>query len=441
MIDKYEILHPIGEGGFGSVMLAKDTRLEKNVAIKIMPYSQEALNEVEVLKDVHFFGLPNIYDVICKEESVYLVMEYVEGMTLKEYLRKNKKVPYEKAIRWIHELGEIIQFLHSLHPSVIYRDLKPSNIMITKDERIKLIDFGAVFLDSHSGNEICGVYGTRGYSAPELWNMSTPNYASDIYSLGVVLHEMLTGVSGRNNELRRPIREYDKSFSKQLEKIVGRCMLGNPRERYMDVGELLKDLEGCDKKRMKEELWYFGKKLLVVTGYLTAFLSLIIPLLSKDLSSYTTREFQITMIITGCAFLLHLALFYYRKPNNEYELQKKIWLTTKDYLGLFGIVFFLMGVGTMVFENIYDNAFKLNLGNDSEFSDSYVAQSDIWVDIVDSEDRTILTKEGGVFDVDNMLRLEISSDELKDENMKIQVVAYDSAGTRYESRRFDVHRQ
>ncbi|MCQ2080387.1 MAG: serine/threonine protein kinase [Lachnospiraceae bacterium] len=431
-IDKYEILHPIGEGGFGNVMLAKDTRLLRNVAIKIMPYSAESLNEVEILKEVHFFGFPNIYDVITKDESVYLVMEYVEGMTLKEYLKKNKRVPYDKAVKWIHEIGEIIQFLHSLHPSVIYRDLKPSNIMITKDGRIKLIDFGAVFFDSHSGNEVCGVYGTKGYSAPELWKMTTPNYAADIYSMGVVLHEMLTGVHNSGNELRRPIREYDKSYPRQLEKIISKCMLANPKDRYMDVKDFLKDIDECKNMRIKEEIFHFLKKVIVVTAYLVSLIVLVTPLLLKELDEYTTKDFQITLIFFGCSFLLHLLLFHFNKHNSEYEIKKKIWLTSKDYLGLLGIIFLVMGTGTMIYENIFENAVS---------SDSVVADSNIWVDIVDTDERNILMSEGSVFDVDDMLRLEISSEELKNDHMKIQVIAYDDDGTRYESRRFDVRKQ
>lgn len=428
-IDKYEILHPLGEGGFGSVMLAKDVRLDKEVAIKLMPYSEEAVKEVEIMKDIHYAGLPQIYDVISQEGSIYLVMEYVEGVSLKDYLTMNKKVPYEKAVEWITELGEIMCFLHGLHPCVIYRDLKPSNIMIAKSGHLKLIDFGAAFVDSHLSKDNYKAYGTKGYSAPELWKRIVPNQTCDVYSLGVVLHEMLTGERKSANTMRRPIREYDASLPKYLEKIVARCLMNEPQDRYRNVREFLDDLKLCQKSRVREEIGFGIKKVIVILGYIAALFATFEPLFGKEISEYSVSDFQTALIMTGTAMLLHMILIYLRSDSKGYRISKQIWFTTKDYIGLFGCAFVMLGVGTMLISKNIEG-FSMSAHGDS-------AQN-MWVEFKDGDSRSVLLSDNSVYEVDDALRIEIPSSELEETNMKIQVVAYDNEGKRYESQKFNI---
>ena len=141
LIQKYELIRLLGEGGSGKVFLAMDVHLDRLVAVKESCESV-FLEEMKILKELDHTGLPIIFDYFMEQGKAFLVMEYIEGITLRQFLLKHKKVEEGQAVKWMLELCHIVQYLHDRHPAVIYRDLKPENIMIRQDGTLKLIDLG-----------------------------------------------------------------------------------------------------------------------------------------------------------------------------------------------------------------------------------------------------------------------------------------------------------
>lgn len=261
--EKYEILKEIGRGGMSVVYLAMDVRLNKQWAMKEMKSYQEEDKgfwwkslqmEANVLKKVDHPVLPRIVDVIEWDGNIYVVMDYIEGRTLDVVLRTEGPQPQEQVIQWGKDLCSALDYLHSMTPPIIYRDMKPSNIMLKPDGKVKLIDFGtAKELDEDSMADTTAL-GTRGYAAPEQFGDSkgrglhSTDARTDIYSLGATLYHMVTGKNpGGPPYVMKPIRSWNTTLSSGLEKIIYKCTRLNPCERYQNCKELLYDLENYEK--------------------------------------------------------------------------------------------------------------------------------------------------------------------------------------------------
>lgn len=264
MLDgKYEILKQIGQGGMSVVYLAIDTRLNKQWAVKEMKNDKENNGDIllkglqmeaNVLKMVDHPVLPRIVDIINCEGTIFVVMDYIEGRTLDAVLKTEGAQQQEYVIRWAKELCRALSYLHSMTPPIIYRDMKPSNIMLKPDGKVKLIDFGtAKELDVESAADTTAL-GTRGYAAPEQFGdamgrgLHKTDARTDIYSLGATMYHMVTGKNpGDPPYVMKPIRFWNPSLSSGLEKIIYKCTMQNPNERYQNCEELLKELENYEK--------------------------------------------------------------------------------------------------------------------------------------------------------------------------------------------------
>lgn len=260
---KYEILKQIGQGGMSIVYLAIDTRLNKQWAVKEMKNNKgndgafllKGLHmEANVLKMVDHPALPRIVDIIEYDGTVFVVMDYIEGRTLDEVLQTEGAQQQERVIQWAKELCSALNYLHSMNPPIIYRDMKPSNIMLKPDGNVKLIDFGtAKELDVENVADTTAL-GTRGYAAPEQFGdamgrgLYKTDARTDIYSLGATLYHMVTGKSPSDPPyIMKPIRFWDSALSSGLEKIIYKCTIQNPNERYQNCTDLLRDLENYEK--------------------------------------------------------------------------------------------------------------------------------------------------------------------------------------------------
>ncbi|WP_319018652.1 serine/threonine-protein kinase [Lactonifactor longoviformis] len=211
----------IGKGGMGKVYLAYDLRLEKNWAVKEIESGRGGvLRERDVLKKMKHPALPGIVDIIEERGYTYLVMDYIWGINLKELCRAKKKIPGKTILRWGIELCDVLDYLHNQKPPVIYRDLKPENLIIGKKGKLFLVDFGiALIRDRHSAEERLG---TAGYAAPEQYR-GRAAVQSDIYGLGMVLKELVK--CGR----------YQGEDLCALEQIIEKCTRRNVMERYQSV--------------------------------------------------------------------------------------------------------------------------------------------------------------------------------------------------------------
>ncbi len=256
---KYEILKKIGQGGMSIVYLAMDTRLNKQWAVKEIKKSKKQDTktllkglrmEANILKMVDHPVLPRIVDIINYKNTVFVVMDYIEGRPLSEVLKLEGAQPQDKVIEWAKDLCSALDYLHSMNPPIIYRDMKPSNIMLKPDGKVKLIDFGtAKELDVESLADTTAL-GTRGYAAPEQFGdargrgIHKTDARTDIYSLGATLYHILTGKNPSEPPyVIKPIRHWNPMLSSGLEKIINKCTMPNPEDRYQNCAELIYDLE------------------------------------------------------------------------------------------------------------------------------------------------------------------------------------------------------
>jgi serine/threonine protein kinase len=251
--ERYHVLGPLGEGGFSSVYKARDMRfptVTKLCAIKEMvmitadPQLREQTilsfeREASMLAMLNHAAIPDISDYFTEGDRSYLVLELVEGKNLQQWIEDTTDlIDEQKALDWALQICEALVHLHSQKPQpIVFRDLKPSNIMLDLENHIRLIDFGIAKLfeaDQDRGTMI----GTEGYTPPEQYRgEATP--AVDIYALGATLHHLLTRQDPRQetpftfNE--RPIRDSNPSISRAFEVTVNRCLAYDPKERFPDA--------------------------------------------------------------------------------------------------------------------------------------------------------------------------------------------------------------
>lgn len=267
---KYKILGEIGRGGMSVVYLALNERLNKTWAIKeirkesIMAFDRAGHNllpEIHILKELHHRCLPSIVDMIDDGDGLLIVMDYIQGQSLKALMieNMNKKgiaLPLQDVLSWGRQLCDVLNYLHTRSEPIIYRDLKPSNVMVRPDGEISLIDFGTarVFKEDHGGDTIC--LGTPGYAAPEQYGGNgQTGPQTDIYCLGATLHYLMTGrdpsptpfyfpkITECRPELfeETPIELRDALLG--LEVIIDRCTQYNMAERYPSCVDLQYDLD------------------------------------------------------------------------------------------------------------------------------------------------------------------------------------------------------
>lgn len=238
----------------------KEVRRETGLGIELV--RERLMAEAELLKHLRHPRLPAIVDVIDEGERLLIVMDYIEGRTLQEVLDNEGAQSQKQVLVWGRELCEVLLYLHQQNPSVIYRDLKPSNIMLQPDGSLKLIDFGTAreIGDSHVRDDtIC--LGTPGYAAPEQWGgCGQTDVRTDIYCLGTVLHQLVTGQDPRKEPYGLyPIRRFRPELSAGLEEILEKCTRKDPKERFQSCQELIYALEHYEEMdirwRRKQKRW------------------------------------------------------------------------------------------------------------------------------------------------------------------------------------------
>ncbi len=428
---KYELLRLIGSGSTGRVYLAWDMHLERLVAVKESRADLPS-KELELLKELEHPGLPGVYDCIRQEENIFLVMEYVEGMTLRQYLDRYGRVEEAQAVRWAMDLCGILAYLHGRCPAVVYRDLKPENIMVRPDGGLKLIDLGAAIHCAFGEEREGFCAGTVGYCPPEQWKEPRGNVAFDIYGLGAVLHEMLTGVNPTQPPyLRRPVGEYEVAYRGALEKIIETCTAKEPSDRFSSMEQLRDALGSYQELDMYKRIFQALKAFLVVCAAGVTALSLFIPLArgvprSQILFPFLLKP-SVFLIIT---WLLYHVLFKYPKVKYKRSSlrrqEKNIWLTEKKFRGLLS---FLL----LVFGGIWPLAFS-NMLLPSVYASEEPLK--LWVEMRDEMGRKMLLKEGAVYVTDDRVRFELPADRLPAQELSMQLVAVGEDGNVYSSRIF-----
>ena len=259
--DRYEIIELIGSGGMANVYKALCHRLNRYDAVKIMRDETAANTELRrrfraESQAVAMLSHPNIvsvYDVSHNDDVEYIVMELIDGITLKQYLQKKSVLDPSEVLDFTIQTAKALEHAHS--KGIIHRDIKPQNIMLLKDGMIKVADFGIASLENTIEENNGETVGSVHYIAPEQARGEAPDARSDIYSLGIVMYEMLTGklpyvgnsdvevaVKHMNTDPVTP-RDIVPSIPEELERICLKAMNSNIDERYQSASEMLADLE------------------------------------------------------------------------------------------------------------------------------------------------------------------------------------------------------
>lgn len=242
---RYKIIKVIGRGGMGTVYLAEHYLLGQKWAIKEFHKEsqingglirQSLLTETNILKKLCHPNLPQIIDVIQTKEKVFLVMEYIEGITLTEIIETWGAQKETQVIKWAKEICDVLIYLHTRTPPIIYCDLKPSNIMVKEDGKIMLIDFGTA-QEYYKDNDKCSIcWGTEYFAAPEQFTHDANIDArTDIYAFGMTICALLTGITSFRQIKEEDLsRQYKKRISEKLMQIIMNCTKENPDDRYQD---------------------------------------------------------------------------------------------------------------------------------------------------------------------------------------------------------------
>ena len=300
---KYELIQQLGKGGMGAVFLAKDLKLETFWAIKIVEKKEHSpvdlLVEPNMLKKLEHPSLPRITDIIQEEKYMYIVMDFIDGRTLEDIAAEEGTISEENLVEWAKEICNVLSYLHKQEPNpIIYRDMKPANIMLTKDKRIKLIDFGIAREFKEDSSSDTTALGTKGYAAPEQYAKIQTDERTDIYGLGVTLYNLLTGKKPEQFLVGvKPLREIDTNFSEGIEFIIKKCTQREPDNRYQSVDELIYDLKNIYKIGKEYEIKKRIKGLKIVASSLGIILSCALLLngwsdygvaLAKEYNKYIT---------------------------------------------------------------------------------------------------------------------------------------------------------
>ena len=265
--DRYEILEVIGTGGMAVVYNAVDQRLNRFVAVKILrdelardeEFRARFQIEAQAVAMLSHPNIVSVYDVSHTEDVEYIVMELIEGVTLMQYMQKRGALGWKEALHFSVQITKALEHAHD--KGIVHRDIKPQNIMILRDGTIKVADFGIAALESTQEQRSDQTVGSVHYIAPEQARGETPDTRSDIYSLGVVMYEMLTGKMPYDGETAEqialkhiagiavPPQEINPDIPDELARITLKAMNADIKKRYQTAAKLLEDLEEFRKQQ------------------------------------------------------------------------------------------------------------------------------------------------------------------------------------------------
>lgn len=344
---KYKILNVVGKGGMSVVYLAMNERANKQWAIKEVRkdgmqsfevVKQNLVAETDLLKKLNHPHLPSIIDVIDCDDTFLIVMDYIEGNPLSKALETSGAQNQDDVIEWAKQLCDVLGYLHSRKPPIIYRDMKPSNVMLKPDGNVMLIDFGTAREFKYSSVADTTCLGTQGYAAPEQFGGHGQTDArTDIYCLGATMYHLVTGHNPATPPYEMyPIRQWNPMLSSGLEEIILKCTQRNPEDRYQSCAELLyaldhyKDLD-IENKKVQSFKW---------KTFLASFIMTIVMLVgtigfSAGLTVQTSSTYESYIANGDSAVSQDAAEKYYLDainvdPANPFAYQKLLERCTSD---------------------------------------------------------------------------------------------------------------
>jgi serine/threonine-protein kinase len=269
VLGRYEILKELGQGAMGTVYLGRDPNIQRYVAVKTLNYAEIAAEELIEVKARFFreaeaagkLSHPNIvtiYDVGAEHDMAYIAMELLEGQDLTHYSRKGRLLPLKRVVNIVSLVAEALGYAHD--QQVVHRDIKPANIMLMKNDQVRVADFGIARVMSSSKTQTGIIFGTPNYMSPEQIAGKKVDGRSDLFSLGVVFYEMLTGqrpftgdsmsalLYAVTNSEYVPLEEIAPKTPACYVRIIARMLTKKVSKRYQSASRLIKDMRQCQEK-------------------------------------------------------------------------------------------------------------------------------------------------------------------------------------------------
>ncbi|MCL8209839.1 serine/threonine-protein kinase [Spiroplasma attinicola] len=282
--NRYQIVNQIGAGGMAKVYQAEDLYLNRSVAIKIINLDTNKIDDLnkerflQEIKAVSRIRHPNVilvYDIFIDQKNWCLVLELLKGKTLKEYLSNIGVLSVNETLNIMQKILLGVNACHQV--GIIHRDLKPDNILLTDNGAIKVLDFGIAMIDGKEVKKHAHqVVGTMKYIAPEVVKFEPATVQSDIYSLGIILYELLTGRPPffhknpqllANKHIKEPmplIRDYNQKIPQSLENVIIKATSKNPKNRYQTINEMAQDLLSCLNSNRRSEKPLANKQKVII---------------------------------------------------------------------------------------------------------------------------------------------------------------------------------
>ncbi|MDD3223250.1 MAG: protein kinase [Clostridium sp.] len=284
--DRYQIIDVLGKGGMSTVYLAKDINIQKLWAIKQVEKNSQNGNlkkvdlmaETNILKKLDHPALPRIVDIIETEDNIYVVLDFIDGISLDKKLQMDGCEDEKTVIGWAKQICDVLNYLHSQKPNpIIYRDMKPGNLMLTSHGKIKLIDFGIAREYKEEASKDTTYIGTKGYAAPEQYGNFQTDARTDIYSFGVTLYHLLTGKGPNDPPFEiKLVRSINPKLSEGIEIIIEKCTRQDPSLRYQSVKELLHDFNNIYKLNSKYKGEMKKRKIGIICMTISFLISLVL---------------------------------------------------------------------------------------------------------------------------------------------------------------------
>ncbi len=430
--EKYIFYEEIGRGGSGKVFKAYDRHLQCLVAVKrFRAEDRISEKELSMLKELRHPVFPAVLDFMEDREYKYLVMEYIEGRDLEDYIRENAAVDQEQAVEWALELAEVLTELHERKCPVIYRDMKPANIMIDEKNHVRLVDFGTALLRYQEGDEACAG-GTWGYAAPEQFvkgGGSMVDERSDVYGLGTTLFHMLTGCDpSKPPFLMLPVRFYDRKLSAGLERIIRKATEREKEKRYASVRRMKQDLENyrrSDRVRAYAETGIKAVYGIALAGLMLLFLWLWVGLEGQEIygqrvtaagsgrnlwKTLAEKEF---LFIAACIFMLCFGREVISRLRcrgcRGIRQEKNVLLTVKKGKGLAAaLLIAVWAAGITAGENAWamDGGEHIGTGTEEE--------NTLFVIVRNGQGQKLLIRYDAEYKLSETLRLELPLEDFEE---------------------------
>ena len=338
---KYEILKEIGKGGMSVVYLAMDKRLNKQWAVKEIRKTGKGKNdevvinslvaEANLMKGLDHPALPRIVDIINNGTTLYVVMDYIEGESLDKILLEYGAQPEELVIEWTKQLCDALGYLHSQKPPIIYRDMKPANIMLKPEGNLKVIDFGIAREYKEENLADTTVLGTKGYASPEHYGSRQTDARSDIFTLGMTIHHLITGIDPRPDDyIYASVRQWNPELSEGIEAIIDKCTKIDPENRYQNCSELMYDLEHPNlitkdfKRKQKRKLAAF------ITSATLSLFMLILGFSTKVFATNMNKNNYDTLVSVVPSTSIQEKISSYKKAIEIYPYDTRAYMYMLD---------------------------------------------------------------------------------------------------------------